>query len=158
MAFFAVSPARYRAIGRMGLQPTPGGFGTPQFEGQVARVEGTHLVFESAAGVATQEISTVRDAAVFFGGDYDVDWFTDFKDPLQPVDPYSPLVISEPAALFVADWFVFGWEVLEKLRSHAVGTCDPLVPNQMRYRTAPLPEQGDILISKTHLSVSRRKY
>ena len=41
LAFFAVSPARYRAIGRMGLQPTPGGFGTPQFEGQVARVEGT---------------------------------------------------------------------------------------------------------------------
>lgn len=124
LAFFTVSPARYRAVGRMGLRSTPGGFGTPEFDGQVARIEGTLLVHETDAGIATQEISTIRDAAVFFGGEYEVDWFPDFGDPLQPVDPDTPLEISGPATSFIADWFAFGSDTLEKLRAQAIESDD----------------------------------
>ena len=33
IASFAVSPARHKTMGRMGLTATLGGFGTPEFEG-----------------------------------------------------------------------------------------------------------------------------
>ena len=54
IAFYAVAPARYAATGRMGLRATPGGFGTPEYDGQVSRVEGNLLVRESGDFVATR--------------------------------------------------------------------------------------------------------
>ena len=60
IAFFAVAPARYKLAGRMGLKDTPGGFGTPEFEGRVARVEGDLLVYEQNGNSAAQTISTIR--------------------------------------------------------------------------------------------------
>lgn len=126
VAFFAVSPARYRADGRMGLGPTPGGFGTPEMgDGSVARVEGDTLVYEHKGDVATQKLATVRDAARFFGLDYQVDWFDgDFRDPPQAVDPDEPLPVDDNAARAVGDWFAFGFELLEKLATHAVEDDD----------------------------------
>lgn len=122
IAFFAVSPARYAAVGRMGLRATSGGFGTPEFEGRVDRVEGGVLVHSQDENVATQTITTIRAAAEFFGVGYVVEWFGDFHDPPQPVDPDVDLRIEEPAALTIGEWFSFGTEVLERLRSH--GTDD----------------------------------
>ena len=118
VAFFAVAPARYRSVGRMGLKAAPGGFGTPEFEGRVARVEGTLLVHEADAQVATQEITTVRSAAGFFEVEYDVDWFADFHDPLAPTDPDQQLSIDREAALALGEWFGFGFDVLNRLRGH----------------------------------------
>ncbi|MGA7096943.1 MAG: hypothetical protein WB245_05190 [Acidimicrobiia bacterium] len=112
IAFFALSPARYRAVGRMGLRATPGGFGTPPYDGVVDRVEGGLLVHETTEGVATATITTVRDASRFFGGEYQVDWFTDFKDPLTPTDPDRPLPVGDAAARALASWFEFGFDVL----------------------------------------------
>jgi len=125
IAFFALAPARYRAVGRMGLQPTPGGFGTPEFDGKVARVEGDLLVHEEHDNIATRTITTVRDAASFFGLDYEVEWFEDFHDPLQPVDPDRTLVVDLESAGVLGRWFAFGFEVLEGLRSRAVAGDDP---------------------------------
>lgn len=125
IAFFALSPARYRAVGGMGLQPTLGGLGTPEFEGRVARVEGDLLVQEEHDNIATRTITTVRDAASFFGLDYQVDWFEDFHDPLQPVDPDRPLAVDLESAGAVARWFAFGFEVLEALPSHGAPGDDP---------------------------------
>src|SRR5690606_15555017 len=116
IAFFAVSPARYRAVGRMGLRPTPGGFGTPEFEGRVVRVEGDLLVDERADGTATQSITTVRAATEFLGIDYEVDWYQTFRDPLTPVHPDSLLDVDEEAARALGEWFAFGFDVLETLR------------------------------------------
>jgi hypothetical protein len=122
IAFFAVSPARYAAVGRMGLRAAPGGFGTPQFDGAIARVEGDTLVFEKEGNVATTVITTVREAARFFGGEYRVDWYTDFKDPLRPADPDQVLPVQDRAARALGQWFDFGFDVLGKLASQAVAT------------------------------------
>ena len=112
IAFFAMSPARYRAVGRMGLRPTPGGFGTPVFNGSVARVEGDMLVFEREGNVATQVISTVGAAAEFFGVTYEVEWYPDFRDPLVPVSPDVPLSVDREASRALGDWFRFGFDLL----------------------------------------------
>lgn len=115
IAFFAVSPARFTVVAKMGLRAAPGGFGTPEFGGSVARVEGDTLVFERDRMVATQSISTVGDAARFFGVEYRVDWFPDFQDPLDPIGPDEPLDVDRDAALALGEWFGFGFEALTRL-------------------------------------------
>lgn len=122
IAFFAVSPARYQAIGRMGLRAIPGGFGTPEFEGRVARVEGNTLVHEHHGESDAQTITTVRDACSFLGVEYEVDWYQTFRDPLTPVDPDAPLEVHDAASRSLGDWFGFGFDVLETLRSY--GSAD----------------------------------
>lgn len=122
VAFFAIAPARYRAEGRMGLRAAPGGFGTPPFDGKVARVEGATLVLETDDAVASQTIATVRAACRFFGHDYEEEWFSDFHDPLAPTDPDRALDIDDDVARSLGQWFNFGSEVLELLRPH--GTDD----------------------------------
>ena len=125
IAFFALAPARYRAVGLMGLRPTPGGFGTPEFDGKVARVEGDLLVHEEHDNIATRTITTLRDAASFFGLEYEVGWFEDLQDPLHPVDPDRALAVDLESAGALARWFAFGFEVLEGLRSRGVAGDDP---------------------------------
>ena len=119
IAYFAMGPARYQATGRMGLRATPGGFGTPEFAGRVARVQGDLLVHEQDGNSASQNITTVRNAARFFGVDYVVHWYQEIKDPLEPMDPDVQLEIDEPSVLALGDWFGFGSEVLEELRRRA---------------------------------------
>ena len=143
LAYFAVSPSRYRKVGRMGLRPTHIGFGTPEFEGEVARVEGTLLVHETNDAAATQEITTVREATRFFGGEYEVDWFTDFRDPLQPADPDASLNIDVIAVGFIADWFAYGWDVLEKLKAHAIAPDDVSEVQLWPEHFDPAVELGD---------------
>lgn len=119
LAFFALAPARYAVEERMGLRATPGGFGTPVYgDGLISRIEGRLLVQETGGNVATQAITTIRAAAEFFGGSYDVDWFTEFKDPLAAMDPERPLKIEEAPAVALGEWFAFGFEILEELRGH----------------------------------------
>lgn len=119
IAFFAMSPARYRAVGRMGLRHRPGGFGTPEFGGKVARVDEDLLVLEQGEQTATQVISTVRGASQFFGVDYEVGWFDGFRDPLLPTDPDRPLEVDPEATRAIGRWFEFGWSVLGELRARA---------------------------------------
>lgn len=124
IAFFAVAPTRYRAEQRMGLTATPGGFGTPPFHGRVARVEGALIVSEMEDAIASQTITTVRAACEFFGHDYEVEWFDDFRDPLAPTDPDRQLAIDDEAARMLGQWFNFGTEVLERLRRHGSDADD----------------------------------
>jgi hypothetical protein len=131
IAFFVLGPARYQAEGRMGLQAAPGGFGTPMFDGKVARVEGDVLVVEEAEKIATQTITTVRAAAEFVGLTYEVDWFDgEFHDPLPPMDPDAPLDVDDTAARALGQWFNFGFDVLEELRGHGV-SGDEVTPVQL---------------------------
>ncbi len=124
IAFFAVSPARYKAVGRMGLAATPGGFGTPEFDGRIARVDGTLLVHEQNGGTATREITTIREAAEFYGNEYEVEWFENFHDPLAPADPDAPLVVDQEASHSIGNWFEFGFDVLNRLRTHGTAEDD----------------------------------
>jgi hypothetical protein len=128
IAFFVLAPLRYEAVGRMGLRPTPGGFGTPEFDGKVARVDGGLLVFEEGDKIATRTITTVREASAFFGLDYEVDWFEDFGDPLEPWAPDQPLEVDPESARVLAHWFVYGFELLNRLRSHADSGDDASEP------------------------------
>lgn len=118
IAFFVLGPVRYQSVGRMGLQAAPGGFGTPDLDGRVARVEGDTLVYEQPDQIASQTISTVRAAAEFVGIPYRVNWYEDFHDPLAPNDPDSPLDVDDSAARALGQWFDFGFEVLGSLQEH----------------------------------------
>lgn len=124
IAFFAMSPARYRVAGRMGLRPTQGGFGTPEFGGTVARIEGDLLVLEGPSKVATQSISTIRAATEFFGGPYEAEWFGDFHDPLSPDDPDKALAVVSGDTLFIGEWFEFAFSVLDELRAGGTESDD----------------------------------
>ncbi|MGD2101319.1 MAG: hypothetical protein PVG83_03725 [Acidimicrobiia bacterium] len=117
LAFFALSPARYAEVGRMGLRAAPGGFGTPLYNGSVARVEGDLLVFEKDGNVASRTITTIRDAAHFFGVEYQVGWFPDFHDPLAPADPDVSLGVDRESALALGAWFEFGFDMLDRVGS-----------------------------------------
>lgn len=144
IAFFVLGAARYRATGRMGLQAAPGGFGTREFDGRLARVEGASLVYEQADRIATQTITTVRAAADFVGIEYLVDWFDgEFHDPLRPVDPDSPLAVDDTAARALGHWFDFGYDLLEELRSHAGDDDDASAVQLWPEHFDPAMEMGD---------------
>lgn len=102
----------------MGLRSTPGGFGTPEYEGRVARIEGDLLVYESDGGIATQTVTTIRSAAEFVGIEYEAVWFPDFGDQLPPADPDAELNLDIGSVDLVAEWFAFGYEVLGRLRDY----------------------------------------
>jgi hypothetical protein len=118
IAFYALAPARYAVMGKMGLRATPGGFGTPPYGDRVSRVEGSLLVHEQGGNIATQPITTIRSAAEFFGVGYEVEWYADFRDPLPAMDPDRPLKVGEAPSSALGEWFGFGFEVLEELRGH----------------------------------------
>lgn len=103
----------------MGLQAAPGGFGTPEFDGRIARVEGATLVYEQPDQIASQTITTIRAAAEFVGIDYQAEWYDDFHDPLDPLDPDSPLNVDDTAARALGQWFNFGFDLLDSLRGQA---------------------------------------
>lgn len=124
VAFFAVSPTRYRAEGRMGLSHVEGGFGTPDFDGRSIRVVGDSII-DDAGVTVSHAITSVRAAVEFLGGEYEVEWFSEFRDPLRPVDPDRALDIDPAATTALGQWFGFGWRVLEELRGRAVEGDDP---------------------------------
>lgn len=125
IAYFALSPARHGVEGKMGLRATAGGFGTPEFEGRVARVDGSLLVHEEGGNVATRQISTVRAAAEFFGGAYAEVWFEGFKDPLTPIGPDVRLSVDADDSHLIGSWFDFGFEVLDSFRGSGRDADDP---------------------------------
>lgn len=143
IAFFAIAPARYKAMGRMGLKATPGGFGTPEFDGRVARVEGDLLVHAQDGNIATQQITTIRAAAEFFGVDYEVEWFEDFHDPLEPADPDETLHIDRDAAVALGNWYEYSFEVLNRLREHGTPADDVSEVQLWPEHFDPATELGD---------------
>lgn len=120
IAFYAISPARYRAEGRMGLRHHQGGFGTPESGGRTIRVLGDEVVVDEGEDSSVHTISTVRAAIEFLGHEYDQEWFADFHDPLDPLPPDEPLYIDPDVTDVLGEWFGFAWVVLEDLR--ALGT------------------------------------
>lgn len=143
LAFFAVSPTRYKAMGRMGLKATPGGFGTPEFDGRIARVEGDLLVHEQSGNVATQTITTVREAAKFYGIEYEEEWFADFHDPLKAGDPDAKLAVDRDASVAIGAWFEFGFDVLNELRTHGTSEDDVSEVQLWPEHFDPATELGD---------------
>ncbi|ADP84591.1 hypothetical protein [Pseudofrankia inefficax] len=114
VAEHVLAAARYRAIGRIGLVVTPGGFGTPPFgaEERVVAVDGTDLVVRSggtdgASAVRRAPLRTLAAAAALTGlpapgGPADVYHLN------TPCDPDAALDVDPDAARRIADWYALG--------------------------------------------------
>jgi hypothetical protein len=116
LAFYVVSAARRARTGRLGLRWTPGGFGTPPFDGTQIRVEGLELVVDDLRGRRRAPITTLADAGLLIGIDPDPADKAAFDVPDMP-PPDAPLAISEAAVAFLDAWLGLGTRVLERLGS-----------------------------------------
>lgn len=141
LAEHVLAAARYADTGHIGLCPTPGGFGTPEFDrGGDARqivVDGTDLEVRVGDQVRRAPITTLRAAGELVG-----------IEPGAPVDVYTPatpleldavLPVDPRAARVIAEWFALVDAALEHLRRDAVGP-EP-APTQL------WPEHFDLAIT-----------
>ena len=110
-----LAPARYRAEKRIGLQASPGGFGTPVFgEREQLRVEGRQLVLTHGTKESRVPITTVGEAAAAAGIAPGAP--SDVYPPATPLQPDAPLEVDDSAAAVLAAFFALGTELLEGLR------------------------------------------
>ena len=114
---------RHAAVGRVGLRPTVDGVATPPY-GESLRsvgVEGDELVDRSEgdghAGDRRARITTVRDAAEFFGvapGIPGALW-----TPVTEPDLDAPINVDPAAIAVLAQWYAFIDAALGALHEHA---------------------------------------
>jgi hypothetical protein len=118
VAVYAVSPARRRANGKIGLRFTMGGFGTPFFgHDEQVRVEGDRIVRQAGREARSESLTTLAGAAALgLGGPPDLAWAEGFDVP-PAGDPDAPLGVDPAAAALLGDWYGFAWSVLEELRA-----------------------------------------
>jgi hypothetical protein len=122
VAVHVVARARHAAVGRFGLRPTAGGFGTPTFgsDHEVVRVSGGLLVVESAgAGGSSHRSrrlsgSTLAELASFAGVTFDPS-FSVGEDTPDLGDPDAALAVDDMVATVIAGWFAFGQHVLDEV-------------------------------------------
>ena len=115
---YVLSPARKAVTGRIGLQPTPGGFGTPVFgpDEELLRIEGAALVRQRGGAAATAAITSLAAAADFAGVTLSQDPGVGSDLPGLG-DPDSPLAVSPAAVGAIGAWFGFSGSVLEAFRT-----------------------------------------
>ena len=119
LASHVLAPARKAVTGRIGLRPTPGGFGTPPFgadDGQQLRVEGGSLIRRQGASSESVGITSLAAAASFAGVSLSDDPGIG-HDPPPLGDPEAALGVDDAASAAVGAWFAFSAEVLEDLRA-----------------------------------------
>lgn len=132
VAVHIVARARQQGVGRFGLRVTPGGFGTPDFGPDVARVRvsGGSLIRESAgtdgatsAGTAIDG-STLAELAVIaqvdLGADLDVGHDT---PPLGDTD--DVLRVDDAAARALAGWYAKTNAALDHVVASVPATAAP---------------------------------
>ena len=116
LAAHVLAPARKAVTGRIGLQPTAGGFGTPVFGAdEQLRVEGASLVRQRDGRVSSTGITSLAAAAAFAGVALS-DNPGIGSDPPPLGDPDAPLPVSPAAAHALGTWFGFSAAVLEEFR------------------------------------------
>jgi hypothetical protein len=114
LAEHVIAPARYRVEGRIGLIPTPGGFGTPTFgDGERVRVEGVELIHERPGTTTRIGITTLHDAAAFVGIPLGAP--TDVYKPATAAMPDVGLAVDSVAAKALSDWYALGAAVIDKV-------------------------------------------
>jgi hypothetical protein len=127
IAFYVMSAARRAVTGRIGLRWTAGGFGTPFFADDMqVRVEGEHLVVQSARSVRVDELTTLRRAGSLLGmqprasdrGEFDVPELGDVDEPLR---------IDRASVAFLDGWYGLGASLLEQVRVDAADHGPSLV-------------------------------
>jgi hypothetical protein len=105
-----VAPAR-KPHNEIALHPTPGGFGTPEFEfeGQrlQVRVQGVELVLTRDGEGARTRLRSLAAGAALLGPGLLPDGMPDDE---------APLALDPEAARVLADFYAFASQVLERLR------------------------------------------
>jgi len=120
LAEHVIAPIRYREEGRIGLRPTPFGFGTDMMPGdrQVKVANGLLIDFRPDVELR-EDITTLRAAGAFL--EEPVGAPTEVYAPATDGDPDRPLQVDVGAATSLGEWFTFGAQVL-----HEVGqAADP---------------------------------
>ena len=133
VATHVLARRRHALSGTFGLRATPRGFGTPASgpEHEVVRVAGTRLVRETTGTTAaTRSLdlagATLRQAAELVGVDLDAPFEAGHDTPPLGAGE-TPLAIDPVAALALAEWFAFGWEVLDDVLAALEPCADPTV-------------------------------
>ncbi len=121
VAEHVLAAARYAETGRIGLMPSPGGFGTPPFgaDGKFLAVEGTDLVAGGAAGTRRTALTTIRAAAEFAGVVPGAP--ARVYKPATPLDLDEPLMIDPGAARLLAEWYQLGAQAMSRLATEIPG-------------------------------------
>lgn len=131
LAGHVLAPARKAVTGRIGLRPTPGGFGTPVFgDGQQLRIAGAALIRVVAGREEATPITSLAAAAAFAGVELAADPGIG-HDPPPLGDPEAPLAVSAAAAGVVGVWFEFASSVLETFRGELEATGHPVSEVQL---------------------------
>jgi hypothetical protein len=116
VAEHVLAPVRLRAERRIGLTPTPGGFGTPPLpDGSQLRVDGTELVARRSGREERVPITTLAAAAAFAGAE--IGAVSTVYSPATDVAPDASLLLEPADAAVLATWFEFGAGRLGELAS-----------------------------------------
>lgn len=117
LAVYVLSPARKAVTGRIGLMPTPGGFGTPIFgDDEQLRVERGVLFRMGGAGAESTPITSLSAAAAFAGVTLSDDPGVGHDLP-DLGDPDARLPVSPAAALALGDFYRFSDALLGAFRA-----------------------------------------
>ena len=116
-----LASALYRATGKIGLVPSPGGFRTPSFgtDARFLAVDGTELVVGDARGTKRTPLTTIRAAAEFAGVTPGAP--VEVYEPATPLDLDAPLMIDPDAARLLAEWYGLGAQALSRLAAEIPG-------------------------------------
>jgi len=128
VAAHVLARRRYEVSGRFGLRASPGGIVTPAFgDGpEIIRLVGGALARELGGKVTYQAIagSTMRELAAFAGTDIDLE-FSCGPDTPELGDVDTPVDLDGKAAGALADWYHFGWQVLDHVIAAQPRAAEP---------------------------------
>ncbi len=123
VAEHVLGAARYKAVGRIGLEVSPGGFATPAFDGRILRVEGTELVVEDPSGERRAPLTTVAAAAALAGVEPGMPE-TVYR-PATPLAPEAPLGLDSSSAAELARRLGLADEALRAFAAEVVPASPP---------------------------------
>lgn len=141
LAAYVIAPVRYRATERFGLRATPGGFGTPEFEGRRVRVKGLELIDEVNGDERRHPISTLQAAADFLGGLVDPDTAAEHDSPAMG-DVNEDLAIDLASSEMLGQWFGVAFEALRAVAADEA-SVDASEPQLWPGHFDPAIEIGD---------------
>jgi hypothetical protein len=133
VATHVLARRRHALCGKFGLRATPGGISTPHCgpEHETLRISGTTLIRERAgasASTASLELTTASLKAAAALAEVDLDAPFEVGHDTPPLgDTAAPLAIDPVAAAVLAEWFRFGWALLDRLVAGAGPGAQPSV-------------------------------
>ncbi len=126
LAAYVIAPVRFQSTGRFGLRSTPGGFGTPEFDGRRIRVEGDQLIDERPGGTTQTTITSLAAAAEFLDTVVDAETAAEHDTPAAG-DPAADLGIDADGSTWLGEWFAMAFAALAQVAADdaSVDASDP---------------------------------